>query len=65
MRGGVDGLVVAGSDPARLVPALAGLLGSATELAGLGAAARERWVREHSPTARAVRLAAVYDGVSG
>jgi hypothetical protein len=63
-RGGVDGLVVAGADPARLVPPVLDLLGSGTDLAGMGAAARERWERDHSPQARATRLIDIYDALS-
>lgn len=61
---GVTGLVVPVADPARVARALRDLLGSATRLAELGAAARERWASTHSPTARADRLADVYDTVA-
>jgi hypothetical protein len=44
--------------------ALRDLLGSATRLAELGAGARERWASTHSPTARADRLADIYDTVA-
>ena len=61
---GVEGLVLPGVDVLRLSPALNELLGSASDLRAMGAAGRERWRREHSPTARAERLSAVYDAVS-
>jgi hypothetical protein len=40
------------------------MLGAGSGLAAMGAAARERWIRDHSPTARAERLSAVYDAVA-
>jgi glycosyltransferase involved in cell wall biosynthesis len=64
MRHGVDGVVVPGADPVRLPPAVLEMLGSGAALAAMGGAARERWTREHSPRARAERLAALYDAVA-
>jgi hypothetical protein len=64
MRHGVDGVVVPGVDPVRLPPAVLEMLGSGAALAAMGGAARERWTREHSPRARAERLAALYDAVA-
>jgi glycosyltransferase involved in cell wall biosynthesis len=61
---GVTGVVVPAPDPARMAAAVRDLLGSATRLGELGAAARERWSSTHSPTARADRLADVYDTVA-
>jgi len=64
LRSGVDGVVLAGPDPTRVAPAVRDLLGSATGLEAMGRAARERWATTHSPTARADRLAEIYDAVA-
>ncbi len=64
VRHGVEGLVLPGLDALRLPPAMSELLGSPADLREMGIAGRQRWQREHSPTARAERLAAVYDAVS-
>jgi glycosyltransferase involved in cell wall biosynthesis len=64
VRHGVEGLVLPGLDALRLPPAMSELLGSPADLREMGIAGRRRWQREHSPTARAERLAAVYDAVS-
>lgn len=62
---GDEGIVVGAVDPVRLPPALAELLGSSAGLQSMGAAARARWERSHSPTARSEQLTAVYDTVCG
>ncbi len=61
---GTTGVVLPGTDPRRLPAALCELLGSASCLGTLGAGGRLRWEREHSPEARAQRLAALYDGLA-
>ena len=61
---GTDGVLVPLVDRTRLPAAVAELAASPSCLRAMGEAARERWQRDHSPTVRAHRLAAVYDGLA-
>ncbi len=63
VENGTSGVVVPLVDRTRFPAALSELLGSPSSLSTMGAAARERWEQDHSPTVRAQRLAAVYDGL--
>ncbi len=60
---GTDGVLVPLVDRTRLPAAVSELVASPTCLRAMGEAARERWERDHAPTVRAHRLAAVYDSL--
>ena len=62
---GTSGVVVPVVDRARLPAAVSELAGSPSSLRAMGAAAVQRWERDHSPGVRAQRLAAIYDGLGG
>lgn len=62
---GTSGVLVPVVDRTRCPAAVSELVGSPSSLRAMGDAARERWQLDHSPTVRAARLAAVYDGLVG
>jgi len=63
LKEGVNGRLVPDDDPDRLAEALGELIGDRQAARGLGAAARERVLRDYGPDALARRLEAALDGM--